>query len=135
MRKIIYNRIINVGETRLDEEYYRFTLDNSRLYYSIRIAQTEALICLKAKAFLDLTKRRSAGEEIDSRNIRKHNLDIFRLATLLRVFKMPGILIKICSVLQIKQVKNFLAIKFLKTWGCLRFMLNNSVNSSSKTLI
>jgi len=94
MRKIIYNRIINVGETRLDEEYYRLTLDNSRLYYSIRIAQTEALICLKAKAFLDLTKRRSAGEEIDSRNIRKHNLDIFRLATLLRVFKMPGIINK-----------------------------------------
>lgn len=76
----------------LDEEYYRFTLDNSTLYYSIRIAKTEALICLKAKAFLDLTKRKVAGEEINSRIIRKHKLDIFRLAALLKAedsFDLP----------------------------------------------
>ncbi len=76
----------------LDEEYYRFTLDNSTLYNSVRIAKTEALICLKAKAFLDLTDRKTAGEEINSRNIRKHKLDIFRLATLLKAedsFDLP----------------------------------------------
>lgn len=45
----------------------------------IHIANKEALICLKARAYNDLCGRKSQGEPIDSRNIRKHKNDIFRL--------------------------------------------------------
>lgn len=40
------------------------------------------LIVFKAKAWLDLTERRLCGEHIDSKNIKKHKNDVFRLAQL-----------------------------------------------------
>jgi hypothetical protein len=43
----------------------------------------EALIPLKAAAWLDLTRRKEAGESVDSKNINKHKRDVFRLFTLL----------------------------------------------------
>jgi hypothetical protein len=67
----------------MDEEYYKFTIDNSKTEEGAHFAGTEALICLKAKAFLDLTQRKLEGEDVDGRNIRKHKTDIFRLAVLL----------------------------------------------------
>jgi hypothetical protein len=41
------------------------------------------LIPLKAKAFLDLSTKRGQGEAVDSKNIRKHQSDVFRLFPLL----------------------------------------------------
>lgn len=67
----------------MDEEYYKFTIDNSKTEEGAHFAAEEALICLKAKAFLDLTQRKLEGENVDGRNIRKHKTDIFRLAVLL----------------------------------------------------
>jgi hypothetical protein len=67
----------------LDEDYYKYTIDHSSFSDALRIANTEALICLKAKAYLDLIKRKKKGEEITEKDIRKHKLDIFRLAVLL----------------------------------------------------
>ncbi|MEZ5199464.1 MAG: hypothetical protein R2764_24700 [Bacteroidales bacterium] len=67
----------------MDNEYYKFTIDNSKEEEGAHFAGTEALICLKAKAFLDLSRRKLEGENVDSRNIRKHKTDIFRLAVLL----------------------------------------------------
>lgn len=37
------------------------------------------MIALKARAWLDLTTRKAAGEHVDSRDIRKHKNDVFRL--------------------------------------------------------
>jgi len=41
------------------------------------------LIPLKARAWLDLSARKAAGEAVDSKDIRKHANDIIRLAQLL----------------------------------------------------
>ena len=41
------------------------------------------LIAFKAKAWLDLKKRKNNGEHVDSKNIKKHKNDIFRLAQLI----------------------------------------------------
>jgi len=68
----------------MDDAYYHFTIENSRDVNGARIAESEALICLKAKAYLDLTRRKGAGELIDSKNISKHKNDVFRLAAILR---------------------------------------------------
>lgn len=68
----------------MDEDYYRFTLVNSREINGASIADDLALVCLKAKAYLDLSKRKEAGDVIDSKNIAKHKNDVFRLAAILR---------------------------------------------------
>ena len=41
------------------------------------------VIPFKAKAWLDLTERKLNGEQIDSKNIKKHKNDVFRLAQLI----------------------------------------------------
>jgi hypothetical protein len=43
----------------------------------------EQLIPLKARAWLDLSERKTNGEPIDSRDIRKHGNDVLRLSQLL----------------------------------------------------
>ena len=37
----------------------------------------------KAKAWMDLTERKAAGEHVDSKNIEKHKNDVFRLTELI----------------------------------------------------
>ena len=39
----------------------------------------QCLIPLKALAFLDLTRRKASGENVDSSQIKKHRNDVFRL--------------------------------------------------------
>jgi hypothetical protein len=67
----------------MNDDYYNFAVEHSRLENNIRLANLESLIVLKAKAFLDLSERKAAGEAIDEKNIRKHKNDIFRLAIML----------------------------------------------------
>lgn len=76
----------------LDEDYYQYILKNSVLDNGLHRANTETLICLKAKAFLDMFERKAKGEKIDDKNIRKHKGDVFRLAVMLAendVFELP----------------------------------------------
>lgn len=49
----------------------------------VTILDAGYLILFKAKAWLDLKRRKEAGEQVDSKNIRKHKNDIFRLSVLL----------------------------------------------------
>lgn len=67
----------------MNDNYYHFTLEHSSLTNEIRLANLESLIVLKAKAFIDLSERKTAGEAIDEKNILKHRNDIFRLAVML----------------------------------------------------
>lgn len=43
----------------------------------------EGLIPLKARAWIDLTERRTRSGGVDERDIRKHRTDVFRLSQLL----------------------------------------------------
>lgn len=67
----------------LNNEYYEFLLHGRTQIDGITILDAGYLIPFKAKAWLDLTDRKSSGENIDSKNIRKHKNDIFRLSVLL----------------------------------------------------
>lgn len=67
----------------MNDQYYSFTLEHSQLADDIRIAKSPSLICLKAKAYLDLSDRKAKGEKVDEKNIRKHLNDVFRLAAAL----------------------------------------------------
>ena len=67
----------------LDENYYHFLHRYKRELEGVSIVGEECLIPLKARAWLDLTKRKAAGEQVDSRDIKKHRSDVLRLYLLL----------------------------------------------------
>jgi hypothetical protein len=80
---LISEGVPSLSAILLDDDYYKYTIERSSFSEGLRIANPESLICLKAKAFLDLQKRKENGEDIPEKEIRKHKLDIFRLAALL----------------------------------------------------
>ena len=63
----------------MDAEYYGFIRSATRSIGDLPVVGPEGLIPLKARAWLDLTERKAKGESIDSRDIRKHKNDVFRL--------------------------------------------------------
>ena len=63
----------------LDEDYYEFIHQHKVEIDDVPVVTPECLIPLKAKAWLDLTTRKDAGDKVDSNNIKKHKNDIFRL--------------------------------------------------------
>ena len=67
----------------LDDDYYSFLCQGNVVVDGISILGAEYLIPFKMKAWLDLSKRKLAGDAIDSKNIRKHKNDVFRLSELL----------------------------------------------------
>lgn len=66
-----------------DDEYYQFLLDGIVVIDGISILDTGHITPFKIKAFLDLSARKAKGEQVDSKNIRKHRNDVIRLSVLL----------------------------------------------------
>lgn len=70
----------------LDSDYYEFVLAQRELLDGLPVIRPAGLIPLKARAWLDLTQRRSGGDTtVKADDVNKHRADIFRLATLLPV--------------------------------------------------
>jgi len=67
----------------LDDDYYSFITQGNRIVNGLTILEVEFILPFKAKAWLDLTQRKKSGENIDSKKIRKHRNDFFRLYQLL----------------------------------------------------
>ena len=64
----------------MDEAYYDFSISHSQIVGDLRILNPEALIVLKAAAFMENLKRKEEGIAVDQKNIDKHKKDIYRLA-------------------------------------------------------
>lgn len=67
----------------IDREYYDFTIANSSDENGLFRANVFGLICLKVKAFLNLTAERESGKTVHSERINKHKNDVFRLTVTL----------------------------------------------------
>ncbi len=67
----------------LDEIYYPFLQTGRKVVEGLPVLGAEHLIPMKAKAYLDLSRRRAKGEVVDSKKISKHQNDVFRLFPLL----------------------------------------------------
>ena len=67
----------------MDDDYYQFLHKGHKVVRDLPVIGAEHLIPLKAKAFLDLTKRKEEGIKINSDDIKKHKTDVFRLYQLL----------------------------------------------------
>lgn len=63
----------------MDEDYYNLTIKHSYIDDGLRIADSTALICLKAQAHLNLLTEKKRGNHVNSKDIKKHRNDILKL--------------------------------------------------------
>ena len=73
------DEISSLSAILMNEAYYAFLYSGKRTIEDIPIVGSEYLIPLKARAWLDLSGRKEAGEAIDAKSIAKHKNDVFRL--------------------------------------------------------
>ncbi len=77
------DEISSLSAILMDTDYYQFLREGKVVLNDIPVLDAAHLIPFKAKAWLDLTERNRNGEHVDSKNIRKHKNDVFRLSILL----------------------------------------------------
>lgn len=63
----------------MDEDYYQLLVNERRIVDGMAVVSVAGLLCLKMHAWLDLTVRVQSGATIDSRDVKKHKNDVFRL--------------------------------------------------------
>lgn len=99
--------ISSLSAILLDDNYYQLLRSGTIVIDGVTVLGAAHLIPFKAKAWLDLTERKSKGEPVDSKNIRKHKNDVFRLSALLA----PGMQIVVNQVVLDDLQKFFTAIR------------------------
>lgn len=67
----------------MDDDYYEFLKQGKVTVDGVTVLDAAYLIPFKAKAWMDLTDRKALGEHVDSKNIKKHKNDVFRLTELI----------------------------------------------------
>lgn len=66
----------------MDDDYYNYAIGHSREIERVQVLDKDALIVLKAKAYLNNKKRKSEGQQVHQGDIDKHKKDIYRLSFL-----------------------------------------------------
>ncbi len=79
----IDDEISSLSAILLNEIYYELLKNGVIIVDDIPVLKPTCLIPFKAKAWLDLKERKRNGEHVDSKNIKKHKNDVFRLAQLI----------------------------------------------------
>ena len=80
----IDDEISSLSAILLNDAYYELLLHGRTGVHGITVLDAEHLIPFKMKAWLDLTEKKAEGLHVDSRDIRKHRADVFRLYQLVR---------------------------------------------------
>ncbi len=75
--------ISSLSAILMNDDYYNFVMARRSTIDGLSLVKADGLIPLKARAYVDLSNRKAAGEAVDSKSIRKHKNDIFRLFTVL----------------------------------------------------
>ena len=75
----IDNSIISLSAIMLDDDYYDLLRNGKQVIDGYSLITIETVILFKMKAWLDLKNRKGLGERIDSKTIKKHKNDVFRL--------------------------------------------------------
>ena len=73
------DEISSLSAILLDKDYYHVLLQGKTTIDNLSVLRPEYLILFKAKAYLDLSKRKANGEHVDSSDIKKHKKDILRI--------------------------------------------------------
>lgn len=80
----IDDEVSSLSAILLNDDYYHFLLAGRTVTDGISILDAEHIIPLKMKAWLDLKSKKAEGMHVNSRDIKKHRLDVFRLFQLVR---------------------------------------------------
>lgn len=80
----IDDEVSSLSAILLNDDYYHFLLNGRTETNNISILDAEHIIPLKMKAWLDLTAKKAQGLHVNSKDIRKHRLDVFRLFPLVK---------------------------------------------------
>ncbi len=75
----------------LDDDYYGWIQAGQEGREGLSVVTPLHLIPLKARAWIDLTRRRAAGEKGQSKHIKKHKNDVFRLFQLVSPEARPTV--------------------------------------------
>lgn len=73
------NEIKSLSAILLDDAYYEILKKGKVMRDGYSVLELEMVILFKIKAWIDLQQRKSSGLIVDSKNIRKHFNDVFRL--------------------------------------------------------
>lgn len=79
----ISDDISSLSSILLNDDYYNFMLNGKRVVDGISVLDEKCLIPFKAKAWCELIDRKANGEEGQTKHIKKHYRDIYKLVTLL----------------------------------------------------
>lgn len=79
----IDDEISSLSAIILNEAYYNLLKTENKIIDGVTVLSTTCLIPFKAKAWLDLKEQQLKGTHVDSRNLKKHKNDIFRLVQLI----------------------------------------------------
>ena len=66
----------------MDNDYYNYAVAHSREIKGIQALDKDALVVLKAKAYLNNKKRKEEGQQVYQNDIDKHKKDIYRVSFL-----------------------------------------------------
>ena len=67
----------------LDSNYYDYLTAHFEMVDGIRYASADALVCLKALAYLNLLSDKQAGKKVNANDIKKHRRDVIMAAAYL----------------------------------------------------
>lgn len=81
---------LSLSAILLEDAYYDWVMQGRRTIDGVPVVGAEHLIPLKVRAHLDLAERRLGGEQIKSSDIKKHQRDVARLASLLTHAPLEG---------------------------------------------
>lgn len=76
------SKISSLSAILWDDDYYEFLKQGKVTVNGVTALDATYLIPFKAKAWMDLSDRKSAGEHVDNTNIKKHKNDVFCLTEL-----------------------------------------------------
>ena len=71
--------ISSLSAILLAEPYYHFVVASRIMSAGVPTIPVQCLIPLKARAYLDVVRRKATGGQVDSDEVKKHRNDVFRL--------------------------------------------------------
>lgn len=75
----ISDELSSLSAILLNEAYYGFLISGRTIAGNVSVLDALHLVPMKMKAWLDLSDRKARGEHVNTRDIKKHRQDIFRL--------------------------------------------------------
>lgn len=75
----IDDSIISLSAILLNDNYYDLLVKGKRNVDGYSLIEIEIVILFKIKAWLDMKDRKESGEDVDTKNLKKHKNDVFRL--------------------------------------------------------